>query len=93
MNINRTMNDCILHYNGHKYIKAMHEAWKSKMLKDKKKLLFKLKLVQRKLKKMKIKGKHRHINDTFEGLIPSKHLKQRKYLQLKRISRLSLLRI
>ena len=45
MNINRTKNDAILHYNGHKYIKAMHEAWKSKMLKDKKKLIFKLKLV------------------------------------------------
>lgn len=45
MNINRTMNDALSHYNGRKYIKAMHEAWKSKMLKDKKKLLFKLKLV------------------------------------------------
>ena len=75
MNINRTKNDAILHYNGHKYIKAMHEAWKSKMLKDKKKLIFKLKLVQRKLKKMKIKGKHKNINDTMEGLIPRNHLK------------------
>ena len=45
MNINRTKNDALSHYNGRKYIKAMHEAWKSKMLKDKKKLLFKLKLV------------------------------------------------
>jgi len=66
MNINRTMNDAILHYNGHKFLKAMHESWRSAMIKDKKKLMFKLKLVQRKLLKKKIKGKHRHIHHTLE---------------------------
>lgn len=74
MNINRTANDAILHYNGHKYLKAMYESWRSAMLKDKKKLMFKLKLIQRKLKNLKIKGKHKNINDTVEGLIPTKHL-------------------
>ena len=64
MDINRTMEDAILHHNGHKYIKTMHEVWKKKMLTDKKKLIFKLKLIKKREQNLKIKGKHKKIKVT-----------------------------
>ena len=80
-----------MHYNGKAFLKTMFEVWRKKMLQGKKKLLFKLRLQKRKERNMKIKAKHRNLN--VADLIPKGHLKNRKYKQLKAISRISLLLI
>ena len=39
-NINRTKNDILLHRNGKDYCKSIFEAWRERMLKTRKKLIF-----------------------------------------------------
>ena len=68
------------------------EHWtKEKMLQAKKKLLFRLRLKKRKDAGKKIKFKH--ISLDVSDIIPKDHLKQKKYKQLRAISRVSLLLI
>ena len=89
--LNKKHDDLILHYNGKAFLKTMYEVWRKKMLAAKKKLLFKLRLKKRMEAGKKIKFKHRHLN--VAEIIPKDYLKQKKYKQLKAISRLSLLLI
>ena len=88
--MNKTKEDVLKHYNGKSYIKVMYNAWKRRMLRTKKYLIFKLNLIKRNDQNLKIKARHRgKIN---RELFPDS-LKKKKFLRLKAISRRSLLLI
>ena len=58
-NINKTKTDILLHRNGKDYCKSIFEAWRDRMLKTRKQLIFKMTLIKKLEKKMKIKHKHK----------------------------------
>ena len=69
----------------------MFEVWRKKMLKDKKKLILKLKIAKKFERNQKVKGKHLKFRGvTVDFLLPKKKLGHKR-LKLRGISRRCLL--